>query len=137
MRTTTVLKTSARVPALTKLIPKMNSGATSLLVPSNSENEGRRHLSGRLPDKGDLGTLWARLVADRIPGFLPDSTDGEGDWSLWSVCSVTCGNGNQKRTRSCGYACTATESRTCDRPNCPGGFMQEVAPSSRVVFHLY
>lgn len=46
--------------------------------------------------------------------------DGEGDWSNWSACSVTCGNGNQKRTRSCGYACTATESRTCDMPNCPG-----------------
>ncbi|XP_030413851.1 isthmin-1 isoform X1 [Gopherus evgoodei] len=49
-----------------------------------------------------------------------DYIDGEGDWSPWSICSVTCGNGNQKRTRSCGYACTATESRTCDRPNCPG-----------------
>ncbi|XP_038252269.2 isthmin-1 [Dermochelys coriacea] len=49
-----------------------------------------------------------------------DYIDGEGDWSSWSICSVTCGNGNQKRTRSCGYACTATESRTCDRPNCPG-----------------
>lgn len=46
--------------------------------------------------------------------------DGEGDWSNWSACTVTCGNGNQKRTRSCGYACTATESRTCDMPNCPG-----------------
>lgn len=49
-----------------------------------------------------------------------DYMDGEGDWSHWSACSVTCGNGNQKRTRSCGYACTATESRTCDMPNCPG-----------------
>ncbi|XP_063172381.1 isthmin-1 [Candoia aspera] len=49
-----------------------------------------------------------------------DYIDGEGDWSLWSVCSTTCGSGNQKRTRTCGYACTATESRTCDRPNCPG-----------------
>ncbi|XP_035746131.1 isthmin-1 [Egretta garzetta] len=49
-----------------------------------------------------------------------DYIDGEGDWSPWSLCSVTCGSGNQKRMRSCGYACTATESRTCDRPNCPG-----------------
>ncbi|XP_066496573.1 isthmin-1 [Tiliqua scincoides] len=49
-----------------------------------------------------------------------DYIDSEGDWSAWSICSITCGSGNQKRTRSCGYACTATESRTCDRPNCPG-----------------
>lgn len=49
-----------------------------------------------------------------------DYIDGEGDWSNWGACSVSCGNGNQKRTRSCGYACTATESRTCDMPNCPG-----------------
>ncbi|XP_010769917.1 isthmin-2-like [Notothenia coriiceps] len=40
------------------------------------------------------------------------------EWSDWAPCSVTCGNGTQKRTRSCGYACTATESRTCDLEDC-------------------
>ncbi|XP_023686836.2 isthmin-1-like [Paramormyrops kingsleyae] len=49
-----------------------------------------------------------------------DYTDGEGGWSAWSACSVSCGNGSQKRTRSCGYGCTATESRTCDMLSCPG-----------------
>ncbi|XP_010876945.1 isthmin-2 [Esox lucius] len=43
----------------------------------------------------------------------------EEEWSEWSPCSVTCGHGNQKRHRSCGYACTATESRTCDIHRCP------------------
>ncbi|KAM6973304.1 isthmin-2-like [Aplochiton taeniatus] len=42
----------------------------------------------------------------------------EEEWSEWSPCSVTCGHGNQKRIRSCGYACTATESRTCDVDRC-------------------
>ncbi|XP_066463722.1 isthmin-2 isoform X1 [Eleutherodactylus coqui] len=42
------------------------------------------------------------------------------DWSSWSPCSATCGHPNQKRTRSCGYSCTATESRVCDLPSCPG-----------------
>ncbi|KAM6912836.1 isthmin-2-like [Xenentodon cancila] len=41
------------------------------------------------------------------------------EWSDWAPCSVTCGFGTQKRTRSCGYACTATESRTCDLDSCP------------------
>ncbi|XP_075699897.1 LOW QUALITY PROTEIN: isthmin-2 [Rhinoderma darwinii] len=42
------------------------------------------------------------------------------DWSSWSPCSATCGRPSQKRTRSCGYSCTATESRVCDLPPCPG-----------------
>ncbi|XP_032997913.1 isthmin-2 isoform X1 [Lacerta agilis] len=46
--------------------------------------------------------------------------EDEEEWSPWSPCTVTCGTGNQKRTRSCGYACTATESRTCDLHRCPG-----------------
>ncbi|XP_066550545.1 isthmin-2 isoform X2 [Amia ocellicauda] len=44
--------------------------------------------------------------------------DEEDEWSAWSPCSVTCGSGNQKRVRSCGYACTATESRSCDLSRC-------------------
>lgn len=40
------------------------------------------------------------------------------EWGKWAPCSVTCGFGSQKRTRSCGYACTATESRTCDLKSC-------------------
>ncbi|XP_029973264.1 isthmin-2-like [Salarias fasciatus] len=40
------------------------------------------------------------------------------EWSDWAPCSITCGPGTQKRTRSCGYACTATESRACDLESC-------------------
>ncbi|KAF5900787.1 isthmin-2-like, partial [Clarias magur] len=45
--------------------------------------------------------------------------DEEEEWSDWSPCSATCGQGTQKRVRSCGYACTATESRTCELQRCP------------------
>ncbi|XP_053330612.1 isthmin-2 isoform X2 [Spea bombifrons] len=44
----------------------------------------------------------------------------EEEWSSWSPCSATCGRPSQKRTRSCGYGCSATESRVCDLPLCPG-----------------
>ncbi|XP_056409091.1 isthmin-2-like [Hyla sarda] len=46
--------------------------------------------------------------------------DYEEDWSPWSPCSASCGRPSQRRTRSCGYSCTATESRVCDLPPCPG-----------------
>uniref|UniRef100_A0A6I8PMD6 Isthmin 2 n=1 Tax=Ornithorhynchus anatinus TaxID=9258 RepID=A0A6I8PMD6_ORNAN len=46
--------------------------------------------------------------------------EAEEEWSPWSPCSGTCSSGTQRRARSCGYACTATESRVCDLPRCPG-----------------
>uniref|UniRef100_A0A8C6RDE5 Isthmin 2 n=1 Tax=Nannospalax galili TaxID=1026970 RepID=A0A8C6RDE5_NANGA len=42
------------------------------------------------------------------------------EWSSLSPCSGSCSSGSQRRTRTCGYACTATESRVCDLPPCPG-----------------
>nr|XP_042116920.1 isthmin-2 isoform X2 [Peromyscus maniculatus bairdii] len=51
----------------------------------------------------------------------PDSYDDEPqeEWSPWSPCSGSCRSGSQQRTRPCGYACTATESRACDLAPCP------------------
>ncbi|XP_037357747.1 isthmin-2 [Talpa occidentalis] len=51
-----------------------------------------------------------------------DSYDYElhEEWSPWSPCSGSCGSGSQRRTQPCGYACTATESRACGLPPCPG-----------------
>ena len=54
------------------------------------------------------------------------------DWSSWSECTVTCGNGYVTRTRSCdnpvpledGRNCSSighnVESRNCTRSDCPG-----------------
>ncbi|XP_061184990.1 SCO-spondin-like [Saccostrea echinata] len=56
--------------------------------------------------------------------------DGKfGDWSDWGTCTVTCGGGEQKRSRKCtnpapqfgGKPCTGetTEARDCNTLNCP------------------
>ncbi|XP_018085860.1 isthmin-2 isoform X2 [Xenopus laevis] len=42
----------------------------------------------------------------------------EDEWSTWTPCSATCGTAHQKRTRSCGYSCSATESRICEHTPC-------------------
>ncbi|XP_064881154.1 isthmin-2-like [Oncorhynchus nerka] len=65
---------------------------------------------------GDWGSHWRN---NKGWGSKENYEYEEEEWSDWSPCSVTCGNGNQKRIRSCGYACTATESRTCDLDRCP------------------
>ncbi|KAK0153234.1 Isthmin-2 [Merluccius polli] len=61
---------------------------------------------------GDWGSRWNKAWD------IKENSEYEEEWSHWSPCSITCGQGTQKRLRSCGYACTATESRTCDLDGC-------------------
>lgn len=50
------------------------------------------------------------------------------DWSTFSPCSVTCGDGHKTRTRTChrplhgGLPChgKGTQTMTCTAPPCPG-----------------
>ncbi|XP_031556840.1 uncharacterized protein LOC116293538 isoform X2 [Actinia tenebrosa] len=63
----------------------------------------------------------------------PCPVDGKfSDWSAWSACSVTCGNGRQIRSRRCdspkpaygGNFCQGAdkEFQNCEEDNCPGYF---------------
>ncbi|KAJ3613374.1 hypothetical protein NHX12_019624 [Muraenolepis orangiensis] len=62
---------------------------------------------------GDWGSRWNQ-------GWdIKESSEYEEEWSPWSPCSAPCGQGSQKRLRSCGYACTSSESRSCEMDGCP------------------
>ncbi|XP_037541666.1 isthmin-2 [Nematolebias whitei] len=62
---------------------------------------------------------------DPIQRYYDKDTD---EWTPWSPCSVTCGHGDKKRTKSCGYSCTLTESSKCDLEPCPGDDNTVVEP---------
>uniref|UniRef100_A0A2K6LZL3 Isthmin 2 n=1 Tax=Rhinopithecus bieti TaxID=61621 RepID=A0A2K6LZL3_RHIBE len=69
-------------------------------------------------DNGDQGWLAPRDLV--LKDFVSYDYEPQEEWSPWSPCSGNRSNGNQHRTRPCGYGCAATETRTCDLPKCPG-----------------
>ncbi|KAF3840355.1 hypothetical protein F7725_019072 [Dissostichus mawsoni] len=81
--------------------------------------------AGIYPHTTTLPVL-ATEAASRM--IIIDSASGE-EWSAWSVCSATCGEGWQSRTRLCVYGSYSTqcsgklrEQRTCNNSAvCPGG----------------
>ncbi|KAF7231365.1 isthmin-2 [Nothobranchius furzeri] len=62
---------------------------------------------------------------NRMQTYYEKDTD---EWTPWSPCSVTCGHGERKRTKSCGYSCTLTEASKCDLDPCPGDVNTMVEP---------
>lgn len=97
----------------------------------------RGTLSSPLPSPFPFPTEGTQLtgpsLAPQSSHWLSRSLSPAGDpaaeeWSQWSVCSLTCGQGSQVRTRSCvsspyGTLCSGLlrETRTCNNTaTCPG-----------------
>ncbi|XP_051908297.1 isthmin-2 isoform X1 [Hippocampus zosterae] len=74
---------------------------------------------------GDWGNYWNEGWDPLQTYYAEKETD---EWTPWSPCSVTCGPGERKRTKSCGYSCTLTEASKCDLQPCPGEVNTVVEP---------
>uniref|UniRef100_A0A8C4HYW8 Adhesion G protein-coupled receptor B3 n=1 Tax=Dicentrarchus labrax TaxID=13489 RepID=A0A8C4HYW8_DICLA len=89
-------------------------------------------------EPGVILTKWAR----RMSPFSHTGESGAEEWSQWSSCSVTCGQGSQVRTRTCvspyGTHCSGPlrESRVCNNTApCPvHGVWEEWSPWSLCSF---
>uniref|UniRef100_A0A8B9VJG5 Adhesion G protein-coupled receptor B2 n=1 Tax=Anas zonorhyncha TaxID=75864 RepID=A0A8B9VJG5_9AVES len=80
-----------------------------------------------------------RVQPPALTPHLPPGDPAAEEWSQWSVCSLTCGQGSQVRTRSCvsspyGTLCSGLlrETRTCNNTaTCPvHGAWEEWSPWS-------
>ncbi|XP_029818913.1 adhesion G protein-coupled receptor B2 [Manacus vitellinus] len=89
---------------------------TSILHPGNAVEENQK-----------VKTQWPRS-ADEPGVYMAQTGDPAAEeWSQWSVCSLTCGQGSQVRTRSCvsspyGTLCSGLlrETRACNNTaTCP------------------
>ncbi|NXE93210.1 AGRB2 protein, partial [Menura novaehollandiae] len=101
---------------------------------------GRFSLPGNAVEENQkVKTQWPRS-ADEPGVYMAQTGDPAAEeWSQWSVCSLTCGQGSQVRTRSCvsspyGTLCSGLlrETRTCNNTaTCPvPGAWEEWSPWS-------
>ncbi|XP_041900730.1 adhesion G protein-coupled receptor B2-like [Corvus kubaryi] len=96
-------------------------------------------LGNAVEENQKVKTQWPRS-ADEPGVYMAQTGDPAAEeWSQWSVCSLTCGQGSQVRTRSCvsspyGTLCSGLlrETRTCNNTaTCPvPGAWEEWSPWS-------
>uniref|UniRef100_A0AAQ4QJ50 Adhesion G protein-coupled receptor B3 n=1 Tax=Gasterosteus aculeatus aculeatus TaxID=481459 RepID=A0AAQ4QJ50_GASAC len=113
----------------------------NVVLPLNPQTEGC--LSPQL-QAGQICNLSAEVKrpAKEVSPFSHTGESGAEEWSQWSSCSVTCGQGSQVRTRTCvspyGTHCIGPlrESRVCNNTApCPvHGVWEEWSPWSLCSF---
>uniref|UniRef100_A0A8C7CR76 Adhesion G protein-coupled receptor B2 n=1 Tax=Oncorhynchus kisutch TaxID=8019 RepID=A0A8C7CR76_ONCKI len=111
------------------------------LLPSTPHNNGSLLPEDCYSDDDDLKVKTQRPRSADQPGVFQAQTGDPAaeEWSQWSVCSLTCGQGWQVRTRSCvsspyGTLCSGPEKQTklCNIAVCPvEGQWLDWAPWSR------
>ena len=77
-----------------------------------------------------------------MPNFLGKLilcvTGSYTDWTAWTACSVSCGQGSKLRMRACfGGSCTGgdgTEVESCGTIDCQGAFLNDTIFFARISF---
>ncbi|XP_043847947.1 adhesion G protein-coupled receptor B2 isoform X3 [Dromiciops gliroides] len=140
-------------PPATAPAPPRSQTLSNALVPGSPPGEADLHAGGSSNDlfppeirygeepeeEPKVKTQWPRS-ADEPGVYMAQTGDPAAEeWSQWSVCSLTCGQGLQVRTRSCvsspyGTLCSGPlrETRTCNNTDtCPvPGLWEEWGPWS-------
>lgn len=123
---------SARIPAAegsnsggaTVTTRRLRVAAEAALVwPSSRETATRTCAQVALRFKTHLTSSRAELANRFLLFALPDSVGPWLPWSQWSACSVSCGGGQQTRTRHCSFPpCSglSRHSKTCNTQVCLG-----------------
>ncbi|XP_056651227.1 adhesion G protein-coupled receptor B2 isoform X7 [Monodelphis domestica] len=139
-------------PPATAPPPPPSQTLSNALVPASPPGEADLHAGGsndlfppeirygeEPEEEPKVRTQWPRS-ADEPGVYMAQTGDPAAEeWSQWSVCSLTCGQGLQVRTRSCvsspyGTLCSGPlrETRTCNNTDtCPvPGLWEEWGPWS-------